>query len=109
VDYDFFRHPNGEKLGGGLAVIWSRASEFVQSPGHNRDLGVELDGQLYFQSRDGSLNDDPSKVGGLYAMLQYGVFFPMGGLDYLPGQVTNNIDVGLSPAQTVRLFLGIVF
>ena len=110
IDYDFFRHPNGEKLGGGLAVIWSRASEFVQSPGHNQDLGVELDGQIYFQSRDGSLNDDPSKVGGLYAMLQYGVFFPMGGLDYLPGQVTGtNIDAGLSPAQTVRLFLGIVF
>ena len=49
-------------------------------------------------------------MGGLYAMLQYGVFFPMGGLDYLPGQVTGtNIDAGLSPAQTVRLFLGIVF
>ena len=44
-------------------------------------------------------------------MLQYGVFFPLGGLDYLPGQVTVS---GLrrrasSAAQTVRLFLGIVF
>ena len=42
-------------------------------------------------------------------MLQYGVFFPLSGLDYLPGQVTNGIDAGLSAAQTVRLFLGIVF
>jgi len=110
VDYDFFRHPNGEKLGGGLAVIWSRASEFIQAPGHDRDLGVELDGQVYFQSRDGSLNDDPGKIGGFFTMLQYGVFFPMGGLNYLPGQVTApNFNAGLSPAQTVRLFLGIAF
>src|SRR5262249_32944361 len=37
VDYDFIRHPDGEKLGGGAAVIWSRASEFFQAPGHARD------------------------------------------------------------------------
>ena len=46
-------------------------------------------------------------------MLEYGVFFPLGGLDYLSGQATaasNTVgDVGLSAAQTVRLFLGIVF
>ena len=88
VDYDFLRHPDGEKFGGGAAVIWSRASEFEQTPGHNRDLGVELDAQLYYQSKDGSLNDDPTKIGGFYTMLQYGVFFPLGGLDYLPGAVT---------------------
>ena len=109
VSYDFLRNPNGEKFGGGAALIWSRASEFEQTPGHHRDLGVEMDLQLYYQSKDGSLNDDPSKIGGFYTMLQYGVFFPLSGLDYLPGQVTNGIDAGLSAAQTVRLFLGIVF
>jgi uncharacterized protein (TIGR04551 family) len=110
VDYDFLRNPNGEKFGGGAALIWSRASEFEQTPGHHRDLGVEMDLQLYYQSKDGSLNDDPSKIGGFYTMLQYGVFFPLSGLDYLPGQVTQaNFDAGLSAAQTVRLFLGIVF
>jgi uncharacterized protein (TIGR04551 family) len=109
VDYDFLRNPNGEKFGGGAALIWSRASEFEQTPGHHRDLGVEMDLQLYYQSKDGSLNDDPSKIGGFYTMLQYGVFFPLSGLDYLPGQVTNGFDAGLSAAQTVRLFLGIVF
>ena len=67
VDYDFLRHPNGEKFGGGAAIIWSRASEFVQSPGHRRDLGVELDLQVYYQSKDGSLNDDPTKLGGFYS------------------------------------------
>jgi uncharacterized protein (TIGR04551 family) len=110
VDYDFIRHSDGEKLGGGAAVIWSRASEFVQAPGHASDLGVELDATLYYQSKDGSLNDDPNKLGGFYTMLQYGVFFPLGGLSYLPGEVTvPGFDAGLSAAQTVRLLLGIVF
>jgi uncharacterized protein (TIGR04551 family) len=110
VDYDFLRHPDGEKFGGGAAVIWSRASEFIQTPGHKSDLGVELDLQLYYQSKDGSLNDDPTKIGGFYTMLQYGVFFPLGGLGYLPNQTTGlSFDTGLSAAQTVRLFLGIAF
>ncbi len=110
VDYDFLRHPDGEKLGAGAAVIWSRASEFIQTPGHKRDLGVEVDAQLYYQSKDGSLNDDPSKLGGFYAMLQYGVFFPLGGLSYLPGTVNSGVpDTSLSAAQTLRLFLGVAY
>jgi uncharacterized protein (TIGR04551 family) len=110
VDYDFLHHTNGEKFGGGAAVIWSRASDFVQTPGHHRDLGVELDLQLYYQSKDGSLNDDPTKVGGFYTMLQYGVFFPLAGLDYLPSTTLVGAgDTSLSTAQTVRLFLGVVF
>jgi uncharacterized protein (TIGR04551 family) len=109
VDYDFLRHADGEKLGGGAAVIWSRASEFFQTPGHARDLGVELDLQLYYQSKDGSLNDDPTKIGGFFAMLQYGVFFPLAGLSYLPDQVGMNVNAGLSAAQTGRLFLGVAF
>jgi uncharacterized protein (TIGR04551 family) len=109
VDYDFLRHADGEKLGGGAAVIWSRASEFEQAPGHKHDLGVELDVQLYYQSKDGSLNDDPSKIGGFFTMLQYGVFFPLGGLDYLPALVTSGFDASTSAAQTVRLFLGVAF
>lgn len=56
------------------------------------------------------MNDDPSKIGGFYTMLQYGVFFPLGGLGYLPNQTAGlNFDTGLSAAQTVRLFLGIAF
>jgi uncharacterized protein (TIGR04551 family) len=107
IDYDFIRHADGEKVGAGAAVIWSRASEVLQSPGHAPDLGVELDGQIYYQSKDGSLNDDPTKIGGFYSMLQYGVFFPLGGLNYL--NVPAGQTAGLSAAQTVRLFLGIAF
>jgi uncharacterized protein (TIGR04551 family) len=107
VDYDLIRHADGEKLGGGAAVIWSRASEFVQTPGHESDLGVELDGQVYYQSKDGSLNEDPNRIGGFYTMLQYGVFFPLAGLNY--SNVPIGETAGLSPAQIVRLFLGVVF
>lgn len=112
VEYDFLRNPNGQKLGGGAAIIWSRASEFIQTPGNKRDLGVELDLQVYYQSKDGSLNDDPNKMGGFYAALQYGVFFPLGGLDYLPVANSGNGTVTtpeLSTAQTIRLLLGVLF
>ncbi|MDB5214317.1 MAG: hypothetical protein JWO86_2244, partial [Myxococcaceae bacterium] len=114
VEYDFLRNPNGQKFGGGAAIIWSRASEYIQTPGNKRDLGVELDLQVYYQSKDGSLNDDPNKMGGFYSALQYGVFFPLGGLDYLPGQTTGpavptNVSFDLSTAQTVRLILGVMF
>jgi uncharacterized protein (TIGR04551 family) len=110
VDYDFLRNPNGQKFGGGVALMWDRASEFIQTPGHKRDLGIELDVQLYYQAKDGTLNDDPNKIGGFYSMLQYGVFFPMGGMNYLAGQqTTQNFDWSLSSAHTVRLFLGVVY
>jgi uncharacterized protein (TIGR04551 family) len=115
VDYDLIRQPNGQKFGGGAAIIWSRASQFEQDPGHARDLGIELDFKLYYQAKDGSLNDDPTKIGGFFAMLQYGVFFPLGGLNYLPGtqasaSASSNIpDWSVSPAQTVQLFLGVAF
>lgn len=116
VSYDFMRNPNGQKFGGSLAGIWSRASQYMQTPGNKRDLGVELDAQLYYQSKDGSLNDNPDKMGGFYGALQYGVFFPLGGLNYLPGEqgtlagtspILPNYD--LSIAQTVRLILGVMF
>ena len=113
VDYDFARNPNGQRFGGGAAIIWSRASQFVQTPGNKRDLGVELDLQIYYQSKDGNLNDDPNKMGGFYAALQYGVFFPLGGLEYLPGERTaaaaQNANLDISTAQTVRLLLGVLF
>ena len=47
--------------------------------------------QIYYQSKDGTLNDDPNKMGGFYTTLQYGVFFPLGGLDYLPGETQDTL------------------
>jgi uncharacterized protein (TIGR04551 family) len=113
VDYDFIRQSNGQKLGAGGAIIWSRATQVEQTPGHARDLGIEADFRIYYQAKDGSLNDDPSKVGGFFSMLQYGVLFPLGGLNYLAGTQSSSSttipDWSVSPAQTVQLFLGVIF
>ncbi len=110
VAYDFLRSANGQKLGGAASIVWSRASEPIQAPGNKPDLGVELDLQLYFQAKDGTINDNPARMGGFYTMLQYGVFFPLGGLSYLPGQITgNSSDWDLSTAQTIRWYLGVIY
>jgi uncharacterized protein (TIGR04551 family) len=116
VEYDFVRSTNGQRFGGGFNAVWTRASQFVQTPGHKRDLGVELDFSLYFQSKDGALNDDPDKMGGFFTMLQYGVLFPMGALDYQDGereQIQNNLlnsgAAETSSAQILRWYLGVMF
>jgi hypothetical protein len=103
------RKPSGQRLGGGAGAIWTRASEFVQTPGHARDLGIELDGRLYFQSKDGSLNDRVGRMGGFFAMLEYGVLFPMSGLDYLPGQRSQVGSADTSAAHILRLYMGVLF
>jgi uncharacterized protein (TIGR04551 family) len=105
IEYDFTRNAEGQKLGGGAAVIWTRASEFVQTPGHKRDLGIELNLGIYYQSKDGSLNDNYEKMGGFFTSLQYGVLFPMGGLGYL----LTESQPDTSAAHTLRWFLGILF
>jgi uncharacterized protein (TIGR04551 family) len=109
VEYDFIRDPGGQRIGGGAQVIWSRASEFVQAPGHATDLGLELNGSLYYQSRDGALNDSTGEMGGFYTMLQYGVLFPLSGLGY---QSQERFELGnkdTSAAQILRWYLGVLF
>ncbi len=116
ADYDFLRDTNGQRVGGGLAAIWTRASEFMQSPGHERDLGIELDGKIYYQSKDGALNDLPGILGGFYTEVDYGVLFPMAGLGY-PSQLKQDIQQQLNStsatdikiAQTLRWYLGVIF
>ncbi|MCH2110668.1 MAG: TIGR04551 family protein, partial [Polyangiaceae bacterium] len=111
VQYDFIRKATGMKLGGRAEAIWTRATQFMQTPGHERDLGIELDASIYYQSRDGVLNDDPDLLGGFYAMMQYGVLFPMGGLGYQSEQTDVNgaEPPSLQTAMTGRLFLGVAF
>ncbi|HEX3854003.1 MAG TPA: hypothetical protein VHW01_23730 [Polyangiaceae bacterium] len=76
-------------------------------------LGVELDAQVYFQSKDGALNDDPSKKGGFFTKLEYGVLFPMKGLGYTPGEANaiaqNGNSTSTSTAQTLRWYMGVFF
>ncbi len=116
VEYDFIREASGQRFGGGFAGIWSRASEFVQTPGHKRDLGIELDLSLYYQSKDGSLNDNHDKPGGFYTMLQWGVLFPMGGLGYQEEleapRLEQEVGAGASEtstAQILRWYMGVLF
>jgi uncharacterized protein (TIGR04551 family) len=106
VDYDFLRSQNGQRFGGSAAAIYTRASEFVQTPGHKPDLGVELNLSLYYQAKDGNLNDNPAVTGGFYSMLQWGILFPLKGLDGPPSE--KNL-FPTTQAQTVRLHLGVVF
>jgi uncharacterized protein (TIGR04551 family) len=109
VEYDFMREPTGQRIGGGAGVIWTRASEFVQSPGHASDLGLELNGRLYYQSRDGALNDNPGDKGGFYTMVEYGVLFPLAGMGYQAQERADLGNKGTSAAQMLRWYLGVLF
>jgi hypothetical protein len=62
------------------------------------------------------LNDDAEKMGGFFAQLEYGVMFPLTGLGYLEGEqqdytryVQDPEPIDTETAQTVRLYLGILF
>lgn len=112
--YDFAREPTGQRIGGSIMAIWSRASQFIQAPGHERDLGIELDAAVDFQSKDGALNDDPNEMGGFYARLEYGILFPMAGLGYpdrraLELEEARRGSSDTHSAQILRLYLGALF
>lgn len=107
VSYDFMRSPLGRQLGGRFDLIYSRASDPVQTWGNDPNLGVELNATLYFRSEDG-----PEVFDGFHAMVQYGVLFPMQGLGYLSNAGVDQIAGGnpsLKTAQTLRVILGVVF
>jgi len=115
ADYDFLKDASGQRAGGGIAAIWTRASEFIQAPGHEHDLGIELDGKIYYQSKDGALNDVPGIMGGFFTEIDYGVLFPMAGLGY-PDAIKERITTTLGSnaadikiAQTLRWYLGVLF
>ncbi len=111
AQYDFIRKSSGLKLGGRAEAIWTRASNFMQTPGHQRDLGIELDASVYYQSKDGSLNSRDDLTGGFFTQLQYGVAFPLSGLSYLQDdrEGRSAAELKLKPAQMVRWFVGVAF
>jgi uncharacterized protein (TIGR04551 family) len=103
ISYDFVRSPFGQLAGARLDVVWSRATSPLQTWGNDPDLGLEVDVSLYFRTEDG-----PELEDGFNAKLQYGVLFPMQGLNYL--QLDPAMAKGeLHTAQTLRLVLGVVF
>lgn len=112
VMYAFVDRPGGDRFYGRAAVIWSRASEFVQTRGNAADLGIEINAELTYQSnfRDTSLGGLPGA--GFFASLQYGVLFPMAGLG--PREDERQTGSPLSgfsfdTAQTLRGVLGVMY
>lgn len=101
LSYDFIRNSFGQLLGARADVIWSRASVPIQTWGNADDLGVEIDISLYYRSEDG-----PDLLDGFYAQAQWGIFFPLNGLGYLPGTA---MVPSLENAQTLRLLLGVQY
>ncbi len=105
ISYDFIRNSFGQLLGARADVVWSRASEPLQTWGNADDLGVELDVTAYYRSEDG-----PDILDGFYAQAQWGIFFPLDGLGYLPGLAGGAMPVpSLGYAQTFRLILGVMY
>lgn len=98
ISYDFVRDEFGQLFGARLDLIWSRASAFIQAPGNDPDLGVELNVKLYWTSDDG-----PNPEDGYHARLEYGVLFPMQGLGY------HFEESDLDLAQQLRLLVGVSF
>lgn len=105
LSYDFIRNSFGQLLGARADVIYSRASEPVQTWGNSADLGLEIDAQVYYRSEDG-----PDLLDGFYVSVQYGIFFPFQGLGYLPGTFApGTTPTGGQNAQTLRLILGVQY
>ena len=111
VTYAFVNSPGGDRLYGRAAVIWSRASEFVQTRGNAADLGIEINAEVTYQSnfRDTTLGDRPGA--GFFASLQYGVLFPMAGLGPRVDERTTSTYSGFSfsTAQTLRGVVGVMY
>lgn len=104
VSYDIIRNPAGQRLGGRLDAIYSRAASAAQTWGNDANLGVELNATLYWRTEGGTDLTD-----GFHAMLQYGVLFPFDGLGQRVGDDAMEEPFDLSTAQTLRLVLGVVY
>ncbi len=98
ISYDLIRSNFGQLLGLRVDAIYSRAAREVQTYGSDPNLGLELNGSIYYRTDDG-----PEFWDGFYAMFQYGILFPFDGL--------NNVDrdFDLDKAQTLRLVMGVQF
>ncbi len=112
VAYNFIDEPGGDLLFGRVDVIWSRASEFLQTRGHHADLGVEIDATVQYQSNHHRSDaGTPTPAPGFYANIQGGVFFPMAGMGPTDAerQTPTYANFPFETAFTVRAFMGVLF
>lgn len=103
VSYDILRSDYGRLLGVRLDVVYSRANRGPQAYGADPNLGVEIDGSIYYRTEDG-----PDLLDGVYLGANYGILFPLDGLGYAPGQLTGVTD-NTRRAQVFRLLMGVQF
>ncbi|MEE2903326.1 MAG: TIGR04551 family protein [Myxococcota bacterium] len=103
-----------EGLGGRIDLVYSRAvygestpsagissNEVIAELGHGQDnnLGVELDAKIFYASDDG-----------FHAWLEYGVLFPLAGLDAQVRNMNNEaIALPSSLAQTLQAMFAVQF
>jgi uncharacterized protein (TIGR04551 family) len=97
ISYDFIHDAFGQRAGGRLDVIYSRATSAKQTYGQSANLGLEMDLSLYYRSEDG-----PDPMDGFYGMVQWGILFPFQGLDY-SGSV-----LGAPPTKNAMILRGVV-
>ena len=101
ISYDIIHNAFGRLFGARVDFIYSRAAKAAQTYGDDGNLGFEIDTSLYYRSEDG-----PDLLDGFYAAFNYGVLFPLAGLDY---RSSLGVSRGVSRAQTLRLLLGVEF
>jgi len=88
VSYDILR-----TLTARLDMIYSFAMEPVATPGNDPNYGIELDADVEYRWPEA----------GFYAGISYGVFFPLGALDWPASIFTSDFAADAKIAQTVQL------
>ncbi|MAQ19370.1 MAG: hypothetical protein CMN30_31795 [Sandaracinus sp.] len=106
LGYDIIKNPFGQIFGVRADMIYSRAAQETQAYGADPNLGLELNFSLYYQSEDG-----PDLMDGFYASFQYGVLFPLAGLEFPAGdtRARDGTAIDIGNAQSMRLILGVQF
>lgn len=106
ISYDLVKTAAGQRFGGSFDLVYSRASQEVQTYGSDPNLGLELDAGLHYRSEDG-----PGLLDGFHVLVQYGVLFPLEGLAFVDfaGESGRPRGFDLRVAQAARLVLGVQF
>jgi len=106
ISYDIIRSDFGRVFAARVDFIYSRAMYEQQTYSSNPNLGAELDVSVYYRTENG-----PQFTDGFFVAGQFGVLFPLNGLDYLTVDGVQEPDAqgSLRRALTMRLIMGIQY
>jgi hypothetical protein len=108
ISYDFIRNSFGQLLGLQARLHLQPRHGARSRPGATARTSASKSTRA---STTGA-RTVPELTDGFFAMLQYGVFFPMAGLGYLKDDGVSQVAGGnpdLSNAQTLRIVLGVQY